>query len=431
MHSTTKYGPALVGILLVLAATANSHSFLISPQADWTNQRQPECRIGKPDGPQYAYFDAMNCPGPCGETGKIRYNSEFFSESQGHTTLSRGQKLYMKWTKNNHQSGFVRFTLVPKSQRMNKDVHEKFAFHYACWEAGEIGCDPGDQCGTDENRRRYQTEVEIPRIFPDGEYILGWAWYGGSMYRDGSDKAEFGDYWSCANVAIRGSIGPDGVWYDDPSLSAEYTPVFIPGMNDKSQTQCRSAVNRLGICATEPCYGRYEVSLQVPAGFENGASPAPVRAADVVAAAGAGQAARPPTNMFRSGGDGSSNNYSNGMNSNGGGAALTIERLELVNTWDESVVTSDFSRPIDASALAGHMTVRAVVSPTGAAAAVEFSADGVWRREVLAPYHIAGNGGGRAAPWAAPMDRDLTLTVRATGRGGEVAEVVAYPHFRS
>lgn len=195
--------------LLVLAASfytvirTDAHSFLIEPTADWTNNKQPECRVGKPDGPQFAHFDAMNCPGPCGDTGKRRNGAEFFSTSKGHTKLSRGQKLYMKWTKNNHNNGFVRFTLVPVSQRMNKGVHDKFAFHYSCWEAGEIGCEHGDECGTDENRLRYQTEVEIPRIFPDGEYILGWSWYGGTMYRDGSEKAEFGDYWSCSNIQIR------------------------------------------------------------------------------------------------------------------------------------------------------------------------------------------------------------------------------------
>jgi hypothetical protein len=303
---TVSIGNAASGafaVYLLLASTASSHSFLIEPTADWTNQQQPECRIGKPDGPQFAHFDAMNCPGPCGETGNIRNHAEFFSESQGHTKLSRGQKLYMKWTKNNHQSGFVRFTLVPKSQRMSKEIHENFAFHHACWEAGEIGCENGDFCGTDEKRRRYQTEVEIPSVFPDGEYILGWAWYGGTMYRDGSEKAEFGDYWSCANVEIRGKIAADGKWYDDSSLVPEYRPVFIPGMNDKSLNKCKSSVNRLGVCATEPCYGRYEASWQVPAGFENGQSPAPVRAADVLAITGGGNplAASRPAN-FNGGG---------------------------------------------------------------------------------------------------------------------------------
>lgn len=129
-------------IITVLAFTIFSvghcHSFLIYPEADWLNANQPECRIGKPEGPAFDDLAPLNCPGPCGATGPLsdRGNGVFFSETKGMTTVQRGQNVLMKWTRNNHFGGFSRFTLVPKSQRMVKHVHDRFAFHFSCWEAG-------------------------------------------------------------------------------------------------------------------------------------------------------------------------------------------------------------------------------------------------------------------------------------------------------
>ncbi len=181
-------------VIATLCALCAGHSFLIHPDPDWKEVRQPECRIGKPEGPEFENLEYMQCPGPCGEDGNR------FGSDHGHTTLARGQRLYMKWTKNNHNSGFVRFTLVPKALRMNKAAHDMFAFRYSCWEAGEISCEPGTNCGTDETKKRFQTEVEIPRVFPNGEYVLGWTWYGGTQYRHLNGKegpmSELGDYWS-------------------------------------------------------------------------------------------------------------------------------------------------------------------------------------------------------------------------------------------
>lgn len=393
---------------------ASGHSFLINPQADWLNNRQPECRIGKPDGPQFDHFPAMNCPGPCGETGLDPTRGwYFFSEEHGNTLLQRGQKMYMKWTKNNHKSGFVRFTLVPKSERMNKGVHEKFAFHYSCWEAGETGCDASDECGTDEQRLRYQTEVEIPRVFPDGDYVLGWAWYGGTKYADGSDKAEFGDYWSCANVKIRGSVD------NDNKLAVEYAPAFIPGLNDKSKTTCKSAVNKLGMCPTEPCYARYEATWQVPAGFENGSTPPHIQSADLLAITG-----------------GNIEDLGSGADERAGENApvVAIERVEVVNLLDNSVVTSDLSHEIDVTSFKQFLTLRAVVEPVEKVRAVEFISNGVTRKEGHAPYYIGGDNKGVPFPWVekeVPFNQDLTLVVRATAVDGTVEESVFYPHFKS
>lgn len=160
---------AFVLALSFFTALVHGHSYLINPTADWMIEQQPECRIGKPEDPGFESLAPMNCPGPCGQTGKLSFRGggEFFSQTRANTKLYRGQKLFMKWTRNNHKGGFVRFTLVPKNHRMAKHVHNMFAFHFSCWEAGEIRCD--GHCGTDQKGLRFQTEVQIPRVFPDGE----------------------------------------------------------------------------------------------------------------------------------------------------------------------------------------------------------------------------------------------------------------------
>jgi hypothetical protein len=189
MALNCRFGFALVASAILLASQAAAHSFLLHPLPDWTNQGRPECRIGAPVG---LGIPPMNCPGPCGSGARESNGGIFFNPNQASTTMQRGEKMYMKWTKNNHQSGFVRFTLVPRTQRMDKSAHDKYAFHYSCWEAGLIDCGPNEFCGTDFTRKRYQTEVEIPRVFPDGEYTLGWSWFGGTINYGKGPVSEYG-----------------------------------------------------------------------------------------------------------------------------------------------------------------------------------------------------------------------------------------------
>lgn len=259
--------------LVFYSKESDCHSFLTNPPADWTNANRPECRVGGPD--DIPGLTPLNCPGPCG-TGNVEANGGvFFNPNSPSTTLRRGETVYMKWTRNNHQSGFVRFTLVPKSDRMSKGIHDKFAFQFACWEAGLTSCSPGESCGTDQEGKRFQTPVEIPRVFPDGEYVLGWSWYGGTRYRDGGPKAEYGDYYSCANIIIKGSMDANGRTTNDGPID-QFVPVFKSGLAD-GKSSCFSAVNQLGVCPSEPCYARYPGQDRVPAQFENGLPPAILR----------------------------------------------------------------------------------------------------------------------------------------------------------
>lgn len=241
-----------VAVLLHLAAlssqylTCTSHSFLIEPRGDFKTFRKPECRVG---GPPHAPNDS--CPGPCIATHSWQYDRATVTHQ-----YRRGQVVSMVWGRNNHIGGFVRFSLVPVGQRMSHRAHARMAFRYACFESDKHPCTRPD-CGTDT--WLYRTDVQIPTSYPDGDYVLSWAWYGGMSFR----QSYFGDYYSCVNVRIRG--GPS---------SARYNPIFHPGEKLEG-TGCRSAVDRLGICKREPCLGHPE-KRTLPFPFSANRTPRPI-----------------------------------------------------------------------------------------------------------------------------------------------------------
>ncbi|GAB0490233.1 hypothetical protein MMPV_001465 [Pyropia vietnamensis] len=112
-----------------------------------------------------------NCPGPCPhDPDRKVYKVESFR---------RGQWFPLVYYKNNHSGGFMRLSLV----------------------------------------------------FPDGEYYLGYAWYGGSSRQ--------GDYYSCAKIRIQG--GPIQDWWN---------PIYVNHRNG----QCQTTAGALGQCRKEPCF---------------------------------------------------------------------------------------------------------------------------------------------------------------------------------
>lgn len=118
----------------------------------------------------------------------------------------------------------------------------------------------------------YVTTITIPPVIPDGKYILGWVWYGGTGgpvsnwgYRNEPFwKGYFGDYWSCSFIEIKGGR----------PLQAQYTPVFKNDMKQFSKEGCMSANDIPGRCRYEPCivYGKY----QKPWPFKSDKGPEPL-----------------------------------------------------------------------------------------------------------------------------------------------------------
>lgn len=228
-------------VLLQCLNAVQSHSYMLHPRGDFSSFSQAHCRMG---GPPHAPNDY--CPGPCISETTWQYN-----KTAPVHKFKRNQTVTVIWPRNNHRGGFVRFSLVPKLFRMDRDIHDKYAFQYSCFETDMFPC-INDHCGTDI--WLYRTDIQIPTTFGDGEYVLSWAWYGGLDRH----KSFFGDYYSCAHVVLSG--GP---------LTPTYRPVFVPGKKTVYESECRSAVDRLGICHQEPCDGLEEKRMK-PFPFRNG-----------------------------------------------------------------------------------------------------------------------------------------------------------------
>lgn len=105
-------------------------------------------------------------------------------------------RLVCRGSRNNHgPGGFVRHAFVTPDQMMDKKAHEAGAFHYSCWGAGtkvatkeESTRDEWQYSITDADGEEhtlpiayYTSQVVIPDVIPDGDYVMGWTWFGGSF----------------------------------------------------------------------------------------------------------------------------------------------------------------------------------------------------------------------------------------------------------
>lgn len=217
----------LLAAVLLLLPFAKAHSFLLEPIADWRSVNRPHCRLGGPPG-----APPDDCHGPC-----IPWGSWFMNKSAPTTIWQRGGQVIVKWARNNHRNGFVRLALVKRSNRMNFTAHEQAAFHYACWDGNMKACEEDQYCGTDVSL--YETTATVPNV-PDGDYVLGWTWFGG-FGTDGVTRYNYADYWSCANIRVRGG---------HPVGNERTKPAFKSGHDVDS---CSAMTNRIGDCRVEPC----------------------------------------------------------------------------------------------------------------------------------------------------------------------------------
>ncbi|KAI0560108.1 hypothetical protein FGB62_125g09 [Gracilaria domingensis] len=168
---------------------------------------------------------------------------------------------------------------------MSKAAHKRNAFHYSCWGAKPVRAASNELekdkfgftlVGSDGEQHSspkgyYAAEVTIPTCVPDGDYVMGWVWYGGTGGSiEGNDPQEpvpwgyFGDYWSCSFVRIEGGA----------ALASSCDPVFVNDMGQFSEEGCMSANDEPGICASEPC--KVDGTYQKPKSFKNGNRPEPL-----------------------------------------------------------------------------------------------------------------------------------------------------------
>lgn len=205
-----------------------------------------------------------SCRGPCDLKAIEGRFANFYSPDTPAAVYRRGEQVTIKYQRNNHgPGGFVRHTLVPPEKMMDKGVHERNAFSYSCFGATPVQAQASDLgedkwgfsiVGNDGKKAPtgyYTSTITIPDVVPDGKYVLGWVWYGGT----GGDvsngpytkepwwKGYFGDYWSCSFVEISGGN----------KMVSSYKPIFDNDMRQFSGEGCMSANDSPGVCTNEPC----------------------------------------------------------------------------------------------------------------------------------------------------------------------------------
>lgn len=230
-------------------------------------------------------MDKDNCPGPCELHAWEKGFARFDSPMHPARVYRRGEKVRISYQRNNHgPGGFTRLSLVPWNQMMNKEVHKRNAFHYSCWGAHPVKL-PKTRIGKDDMRfsfdgtdgddhhfpiSHYVTYATIPDCIPDGCYIFGWVWFGGTGssittangIQEPTPYGIFGDYYSCSSVRIQGGR----------PLKKKCDKKFVNDMARYSKSGCMSTADDVGVCAREPC--RKTGKYQKPREFANNNPPA-------------------------------------------------------------------------------------------------------------------------------------------------------------
>jgi len=234
-------------VLFGLFFGALGHSYVTEPITR-SNQKQSNagCR-----GP--------SCMGPCDAP---------LSSKKVTIQASRGQSITVKWPRNNHAGGFIRFAWAPTSQSDSHAAFDNNVQQINCHEVG--GCRPddlsnpngGDSGAGDGSFQPCQSTISVPSHLTDGEWTLQWAWFGGAF--------SLGDYFSCVDYRISGG-----------ALSVATTPVFIGGdFTYPNQQKCKFFnTNQLHKCTSEPCNNPIFPASQeqsgVPAFIQSVSAPTP------------------------------------------------------------------------------------------------------------------------------------------------------------
>lgn len=191
-------------------------------------------------------------------------------------TWSRGQKVNIKWVKNNHNGGFVRLSFLRLEDTYNATAHARYAFYHGCWEQGRYPC-RGRECGADNKKEAFHRYVTIPDFLPDGVYTFAWLWYGGTHFR--RKVGLYSDFVSCSYIRIRGGV---------PVRREGFTPSFDPGYLDKYEHHglCLTSASVPGQCLHGCDYK--PTFYDIPKEFKDGHKPPTISASYYDGGAGSG-----------------------------------------------------------------------------------------------------------------------------------------------
>lgn len=232
--------------LALFISPSESHSWITRPLT--YNRRF----LGTCDG----YQCSLACPNKL-ESGNNN------SVSDPEAIYSRGETVAIKWLKNNHRGGFIRLALVPVNSMFSHAAHDKLAFFYTYWDSWIVDCGGGfENCGSDEDNEAFETTVQIPTCLRDGNYVMGYVWYGGLHYS--RETGSFADYFHCAHVRVEG--GP---------LSDVCTANYRNGQTGDSVrgTECQTAVDMPRMCPRDGDCLNQKSFFGIPKPFQNGGAP--------------------------------------------------------------------------------------------------------------------------------------------------------------
>ncbi|CAN8073443.1 unnamed protein product [Agarophyton chilense] len=273
---------------------------------------------------------------------------------------------------------------------MNHSAHKKFAFRYACFDSDPHKCQYDTSvrpiCGTQPILLR--TQVKIPYSFPDGDYVLGWAWFGGLHWH--GFHSYFGDYWSCADVRITG--GP---------FRESHTPVFYPGEHVSPSNQknlgCWAGVNMLGICSREPCEG-HPGGYFKPYPLNLSRIPSPIYTRD-----------SPYSNPFK-------NPYKDvNLSAVYDERDAYVEELKMIDLRSGTVLDKEFYRTVTVE---NGTEIAFKAFTKGPVQYIDFFLNGgLIRRERHKPYLMFGDRDGKTLFWKTPiLEKWVKLTLVVTGQ---------------
>lgn len=120
------------------------------------------------------------------------------------TTFAPGATIDVRYPRNNHLGGFIRWAIVPRGKE-SKAAFDANVFHYTCRESGATCLPAGTNAvyagdnGAPENSILCGDKITLPNWLPAGDYVLQWTWMSaGSSYGKLAWANEI--YRSCADI---------------------------------------------------------------------------------------------------------------------------------------------------------------------------------------------------------------------------------------
>lgn len=228
-------------LLTTLLSLSTAHNWMSSPRPWNTLWHTNGCR-------------GSQCTNACPD---VKIPSEMGSSlSSPGAWVRRGGQLKVSWVRNQHFGGMFRVSLVPLPYCMDRSAHQRLSIEYGCFESGSYSCrSEGDDCGTDK-KEAFKRWIEIPTVFPDGDYCMGYVWFGGLHFK--RKYGGFADYYSCSIVKVRGG----------KKLGGWHVPRFVAGKGRDSKGvrngKCLTSSTYVGKCDKGAC-SRDRATLSSPA----------------------------------------------------------------------------------------------------------------------------------------------------------------------